>query len=182
MIVSAIRPHGWLLMKDKFMRIKLSILLLAAALPASALLAADDVVRLSEPVNVTETYEDFGAVLPEATSLHSLGEAIAQVDALSGRTVLIETEIQQVCQKKGCFFIARDGEAKARVRFKDYGFFIPTDSAGKTVKLAGTVERVELTPEQAEHFAEDLGEDPEAVPMAGFEYQVLATAVRIPKA
>jgi len=130
---------------------------------------------------VTESYEEFGAALPEAGSMRSLGEAISQVDTLAGQSVLIETEIQQVCQKKGCFFIARDGEATARVRFKDYGFFIPTDSAGKTVKLAGTLERVELTPKQAEHFAEDLGEDPETVPMAEFEYQVMATAVRIPK-
>ena len=104
------------------------------------------------------------------------------LDDLAGQSVLIETEIQQVCQKKGCFFIARDGQAVARVRFKDYGFFIPTDSAGKTVKLAGTLRRVELTPEQAAHFAEDLGQAPDASPMADFEYQIMATAVRIPKA
>lgn len=164
------------------MRIQPSIGLLAAVFLATSAFAADEVKRLSDPVKATESYEDFGAELPAAGSMHSLGEAISQVETLAGQPVLIETEIQQVCQKKGCFFIARDGEATARVRFKDYGFFIPTDSAGKTVKLAGTLERVELTPEQAEHFAEDLGEDPEAVPMAEFEYQVMATAVRIPKA
>lgn len=154
----------------------------AAAFFAATALADDAVIRLSEPVNTTATYEDFGAALPEGVSLNSLGEAISKLDDLAGQPVLIETEVQQVCQKKGCFFIARDGDAVARVRFQDYGFFIPTDSAGKTVKLAGTLERVELTAEQAAHFAGDLGQDPEAGAMPGFEYQIMATSVRIPTA
>ena len=155
--------------------------LLATALFAPAALAADDAVRLSEPVYQTEAYEDFGSRLPEGTPLHSLGAAIDRMDELAGQSVLFQTEIQQVCQKKGCFFIARDGQTVARVRFQDYGFFIPTDSAGKTVKLAGTLERVELTPEQASHYAEDLGQNADAG-MADFEYQIMATAVRIPRA
>lgn len=156
--------------------------LLASALLVPLALADDAVVRLSEPVSATDAYEDFGAVLPESGDRHSLGEAISRLSELDGDSVLIETEVQQVCQKKGCFFIAREGESVARVRFQDYGFFIPTDSAGKTVTLAGTLERVELTPEQAAHFAEDLGQKPEASPMAEFEYQIMATAVRIPRA
>lgn len=156
--------------------------LLAAAFFAASALADDAVIRLSEPVKTTDTHEDFGTELPESESLHSLSAAISKLDDLAGQPVLIETEIQQVCQKKGCFFIARDGGAVARVRFQDYGFFIPTDSAGKIVMLAGTLERVKLGAEQAAHFAEDLGQDAEADGMAEFEYQIMATAVRIPRA
>ncbi len=155
--------------------------LLAAFIAATAL-ADDAAVRLSEPVQETETHEDFGAVLPEGEPLHSLSAAISKLDDLAGQPVLVETEVQQVCQKKGCFFVARDGDAVARVRFQDYAFFIPTDSAGKTVKLAGTLERVELSAEQAAHFAEDLGQQARADRMADFEYQIMATSVRIPKA
>lgn len=156
--------------------------LLAGIFLASAVPAADEVVRLSAPVKETETHEDFGTELPESQPLTSLGAAISKLDDLAGQPVLIETEIQQVCQKKGCFFIARDGDAVARVRFQDYGFFIPTDSAGKTVKLSGTLERVELSAEQAAHFSEDLGQEAGADRMADFEYQIMATSVRIPKA
>ena len=156
--------------------------LIGTMLFAPVAMAEDSVVRLSEPVNETETYEEFGAALPEGDAIHSLGDAIAHADDLAGKSVLIETEVQKVCQKKGCFFIAKDGDAVARVRFKDYGFFIPTDSAGKTVKLAGTIEHVELTPEQAAHFDEDLGEKPRRTGMAPFEYQIMATSVRIPRA
>ena len=163
------------------MRTRMLTGLLAATLSASGACAGDSVVRLSEPVSATGTYEDFGAVLPEGGPLYSLSGAVANLDVLAGQPVLIETEIHEVCRKKGCFFIARDGEVAARVRFKDYGFFIPTDSAGKTVRLAGALERVEPTPEQAAHFAEDLGREPESGPTAEFEYQVMATAVRIPR-
>jgi len=156
--------------------------MLAITLFASVVLADEAVVRLSKPVHATEAYEDFGSVLPESEYSRSLAEAIARLDELAGKPVVIETEIQQVCQKKGCFFIARDGDAVARVRFQDYSFFIPTDSAGKTVTLAGMLERVELTPEQAAHFAEDLGQGAGAGRTADFEYQIMATAVRIPRA
>jgi hypothetical protein len=157
------------------------IALLITLTLSAAVLAEDGVIRLSEPVASTEAYEDFGTVLPEMGETHSLSDAIATLDEAGSEPVLIQTEIQQVCQKKGCFFIARDGETVARVRFQDYGFFIPTDSAGKTVTLAGTVSKVELSPEQAAHFAEDLGEAAPMPAMAEFEYQIMATAVRIPR-
>jgi hypothetical protein len=164
------------------MSIRLIVASLIALSLSAAVLADDEVIRLSEPVASTDAYEDFGTALPEMGDAQSLSAAIAAMDEAAGDQMLIETEVQQVCQKKGCFFIARDGETVARVRFQDYGFFIPTDSAGKTVTLAGTVSRVELSPEQAAHFAEDLGEAAADDTMAGFEYQIMATAVRIPRA
>lgn len=148
--------------------------------PLAVVSAEDAPIRLSEPVAVTETYELFGSELPEGHEPISLAALVADSDHLAGQDVLVETEIAQVCQKKGCFFIARDGDAVARVRFKDYGFFIPTDAGGKTVLLAGQLQKVELTPEQAAHFAEDVGEQPPAGDQPIFEYQITATSVRIP--
>lgn len=164
------------------MNLRAPLALLIGAVLTSPAIAGASVIRLSEPVNVTEAYEEFGAELPAFEQVHTLSEAVGALPGLDGELVVIETEIQQVCQKKGCFFMARDGETVARVRFKDYGFFIPTDSAGKTVTLAGTVSRIELSPEQAAHFADDLGEAAPDPTMAQFEYQIMATAVRIPRA
>ena len=164
------------------MPVRFVLAILIALSLSAAVLAEDGVIRLSEPVASTDAYEDFGTTLPEIGETHSLSNAIATLDETSSEPVLIQTEVQQVCQKKGCFFIARDGENVARVRFQDYGFFIPTDSAGKTVTLAGTINRVELSPEQAAHFAEDLGDAAPTPAMAEFEYQIMATAVRIPRA
>ncbi len=157
-----------------------SALILFCLISTLALADTSGVIRLSDPVMVTETHEVFGAAMPTGVESMSLAAVVEQSQALSGQAVRIEAEIVQVCQKKGCFFIARDGDAVARVRFKDYGFFIPTDAAGKTVQLAGRIEKVELSPEQAAHFAEDLGQPAPATQAPVFEYQIMATSVQIP--
>jgi hypothetical protein len=111
----------------------------------------------------------------------SLAEAIDRGASQPGTPeVLISTRIAQVCQKKGCFFIAEDGDTVARVTFKDYGFFIPTDSSGKTVLLSGVVQPSQVSREQAEHYASDLGDaSPKAI--AAIPHQIVASAVAIPK-
>jgi len=162
--------------------IRLARLLLCLALAPAALAAAGDegTVRLSEPVTVTEDYEEFGAPVVSAESAIPLDELVGAGEEYLGREITLTTRIARVCRKKGCFFIARDGNAVARITFKDYGFFIPTDSAGKEVLLNGTFERRDLTEAQAKHYRKDLGEAPGAA-AGGSEYHIVATAVRIPK-
>ena len=117
-----------------------------------ALIAAEsEVLRLSEPVEVTSTYEVFGSALPQAGTPLSLGDLIEDNGKYLDQEVLVETRIAKVCQKKGCFFVATEGPSTARVTFKDYGFFIPTDSGGKDVVLFGTFSRKIVSKEQAEH-------------------------------
>jgi hypothetical protein len=147
---------------------------------AVALAGDDGVVRLSEPVLVTDSHEVFGAPLPEDGDVLSIAELLNDSDTYQGKTVLVETRIAKVCQKKGCFFIAQHGADSVRVTFEDYGFFIPTDSGGKTVTLAGTFARKPLDKATAEHVAEDLGAKPPENPPA-FEYAIVATSVSIPK-
>lgn len=152
-----------------------------SALLACALVSAGDpeVVRLSEPVQMTDSHEVFGAPLPEGGDLLSIGELVGNSEVYQGQTVLVETRIAKVCQKKGCFFVAQEGADTVRVTFADYGFFVPTDSGGKTVKLSGTFSRKPLDKAEADHIAEDLGEAPAEQPPA-FEYAIVATAVAIP--
>ena len=138
---------------------------------------ASEVVRLSEPVATTDTTETFGSVLDEAVPLVALVDVGA---GNVGETVRVEARVSQVCRKKGCFFVAVDGDATVRVSFKDYGFFVPTDVSGKRVMFVGEVVEKELTPEQAEHFAKDMGEASAAV-APGKTYEIVATAVRVPK-
>ncbi|MEM1082344.1 MAG: DUF4920 domain-containing protein, partial [Pseudomonadota bacterium] len=152
-------------------RIMLALLLLLT----SPLVTAEDGIRLSEPVVVTDQYEVFGARLPEGAVPVSLSTVIAESEPQAEQQVVIETEIVQVCQMKGCFFIARDGDAVARVKFKDYGFFVPTDAAGKTVILVGTLDKVRISADLAAHYAEDLGEPMPTSDEDVFEYQITAT-------
>ena len=121
-----------------------------------------DVTRLSEPVAVTDESEIFGAPLDvdaQPTSLEALLD-------------------NQVCQKKGCFMIATSGKHAVRISFKDYAFFVPTDTSGKTVTLTGTLIERTLSEEQAAHFREDAGGDSI---QAGKVYEIVADSVSIPK-
>ena len=142
--------------------------------------AESEVIRLSEPVEVTPAYEVFGSKLSEAGEPLSLGDLMEDNQKYLEQEVLVETRIAKVCQKKGCFFVAQEGQSTARVTFKDYGFFIPTDSGGKTVVLLGTFSRKSVSKEQAEHYAADLGETAAAKPEK-FEYSIVASAIKVPR-
>ena len=162
------------------MKRKILIVLSLSLALAAATASAGEVVRLSEPVAVTDTHEVFGAPLPESGEVVGVGELVENSENCQGKDVLVETRIAKVCQKKGCFFVAQEGADTVRVTFRDYGFFIPTDSGGKTVTLAGTFSKKPVSREEAEHHAEDLGEEvPETVPE--FEYSIVATGVAIPR-
>lgn len=143
--------------------------------------AAADVIRLSEPVEVTESHEVFGAPMQESGTALRLAELVNDSDRYLDSDVVVKTRIAKVCQKKGCFFVAQEGDAVARVTFKDYGFFIPTDAGGKEVTLAGVFKRRELSESRAQHYQDDLGETRREASAAAVEYQIVATSVRIPR-
>ena len=160
------------------MRLFLTLGLISGLLLCSAVGLADTVVRLSEPVAQDAHSEVFGrSGLLDGSAL-SLDTLMNAPEDYLGESVVLQTRIGKVCQKKGCFFIAQAGPTAVRVSFRDYGFFIPTDSGNKTVTMAGELIAVERTPEQAEHFAQDMGGD--SVP-AGPVYEFVADAVRIPR-
>lgn len=156
-------------------------LTLIAAVVALNVVAETSVVRLSEPVEATDAYEVFGAPLPDKSPGLSLREVIERESEFAGGEVRVSTRVAKVCQKKGCFFIATEGDARARITFADYGFFIPTDSGGKQATLVGTFSRQELTPEQAAHYKKDLGEQTTEKDISPFEYSIVATSVLIPR-
>ena len=153
-------------------------LLMALVLGGGPAAAETPVVRLSEPVVATDEFEDFGAPLPAQPRARRLVDVLADTSLTAGVAVTVTARIDRVCQKKGCFFIAQDGPAMARVEFKDYGFFVPTDSAGKTVTLIGEVRRQTLSAERAAHLDADSGG--EGLHQPGTETVLIASAVRIP--
>ena len=140
-----------------------------------------EAIRLSEPVESTADYEVFGAPLPDKADGQSLRSVIEQESELAGKEVRVSTRIAKVCQKKGCFFVATEGANTARITFADYSFFIPTDSGGKDVTLVGTFNRKLVTPEQAAHYKDDLGEKGEVGVQPTYEYAITATSVLIPR-
>src|SRR5262245_8920998 len=60
-----------------------------------------------------------------------------------GKTLLVEGTVRAACTRKGCWMelapTAEKGAQGCRVTFKDYGFFVPTNSAGATARVEGVV-------------------------------------------
>jgi hypothetical protein len=142
---------------------------------------SNKVVRLSEPVLVTKESETFGAIPNNDLKKLSLTELMENAQRNVGQQYLVDTKISKVCQKKGCFFIAQEAQHAIRVSFKEYGFFIPSDSSNKQVKMTGELVQIERAPAQVKHFKDDLKTDSSAL-SAGVVYEFVADSIVIPKA
>lgn len=144
----------------------------------TSLLHANEIVRLSEPTSTNAYSETFGSSLdsslPKVTLVKLMEEANQHLD----QSFQIETKVAKVCQKKGCFFIAQQDDVFVRVSFKDYAFFIPTDSVNKTVLLNGKLISKTRSDEQAAHFNSDLKMN--NVLQSGDVYEIVASSIEIP--
>lgn len=72
--------------------------------------------------------------------------------------------ITEVCQMKGCWMKLDLGNGETvRVTFKDYGFFVPKDAAGREVVIEGLPEMKLTSVETLRHYAEDAGKSEEEI-------------------
>lgn len=99
--------------------------------------------------------------------------ALAKViDRLHGRPIRLDGRVSDVCRKKGCWMVLREGGQEIRVRFKDYSFFVPRDCSGRQVIVEGIATRKTIPEAEARHYAEESG-DPEAAKAIKGPQQVL---------
>jgi hypothetical protein len=106
---------------------------------------------------------DFGAGIT-LSEVAEFGDVISQPEKYAGAPVLIRGRISDVCQRKGCWTVLSQGEDNVRVRFKDYGFFLPTDCSGKQAYVEGVVAIETLSEKTAQHYAaESRSEDPSKI-------------------
>ncbi len=138
-----------------------------------------DTLRLSEPVAQDAQSETFGVKINNSLPILSMQDLVTDSPSHLAKPFQVEARIATVCQKKGCFFIAQQDQHILRVSFRDYGFFIPTDSNGKTVTLAGELVQKRLSSEQVAHFKADLKSDT-AMLTPGVVYEIVADSVKIP--
>lgn len=113
-----------------------------------ALLVASAPALSSEPALVR------GEKLTGANAVE-VSKLLASPSDFEGKTVTVEAKVRKACEKKGCWMELAGTDAKGpgvRVTFKDYGFFVPLDSAGSTVKVEGVVKVSELSDARAKHY------------------------------
>ena len=76
----------------------------------------------------------------------------------------LEGTIIQTCPKKGCWMSLATASDTLFVRFRDYGFFVPTDSvSGKVAVIEGDLFLDTITVEMRKHYAEDAGKSEEEI-------------------
>ena len=91
---------------------------------------------------------------------------LTQMDGVDSMQVKVVGEVSAVCQMKGCWLNMTTGDAaqpEMMVKFKDYGFFVPKDIAGRKVILDGYAYRQVTSVEELRHYAEDAGKSQEEV-------------------
>jgi len=130
--------------------------------------AAAEPEAMETPAAAASSYPA-DSVAPDGTSYHGLridetdakplGElpALMAVNAGPAEVKLTGT-LDQVCQVKGCWMtmqVAEDQEM--RVRFKDYGFFVPKDASGKTAIIEGVASFDTTSVDELRHYAVDGG-------------------------
>ena len=89
----------------------------------------------------------------------TLADLLGAPESKDGKKVIVEGRVRRACQRRGCWMeLANDQSSPGvRVTFKDYGFFVPTDSAGRQAKVAGMVKVVELSESAAAHYESEGG-------------------------
>ena len=92
-------------------------------------------------------------------------EVLAMVNSEGSAQTKIEGEITSACQKKGCWMkLEVEGyENPIRVTFKNYGFFVPKNSASNRAVVEGKAYFDTLSVETLRHYAEDAGKSEEEI-------------------
>jgi hypothetical protein len=86
----------------------------------------------------------------------SLAELLSAPGAHADQPVRVAGHVRRACSNKGCWMELATGPdanaAACRVTFKDYGFFVPTDSAGSDARVEGMVTLKRVPPAQVRHY------------------------------
>lgn len=113
--------------------------------------------------NETEVWHYYDGAEITENDIITVSQAVEQIEELIDQPVVVQGVIKHVCQSRGCWMIVEEEGKTVRVRFADYGFFVPWESAGKVVRMQGTLNIQTVSEEQARHWAEEAG-DPEEKP------------------
>jgi Domain of unknown function (DUF4920) len=93
----------------------------------------------------------FGAAIEPGPTV-ALATLLSDPKSYASQTVTTEGRVQRACSRKGCWMEIGEGEDACRVTFKDYGFFVPTDSAGAYAKIQGRLDTREVERAAVEHL------------------------------
>lgn len=143
-------------MKKTFTLLATAALVLAcntASVPASA-----------QDKTAQPTVKSYGAAIT-ADGAISTADLAKTMKEKNEATVKVEGEVITSCAMKGCWMDMKMADGSTmKVRFKDYGFFVPTKGLeGKHAVIEGTATREVVDVATLKHYAEDAGKSKEEI-------------------
>lgn len=160
----------------------LSLLVIACLLAACT--ASEQQNQTSEEVTTEQTEKapnQFGEAI-DGTGSISYDDLLAKLASVDSLDTKVEGTVSAVCKKKGCWMtiVSDDSDVEMRVKFKDYGFFVPKDIEGRKVVFTGKAYKDLTSVDDLRHYAEDAGkskEEIEAITEPEEDYNFLASGV-----
>lgn len=116
--------------------------------------------------NNEPTYASFGDKIDAANALpvSKMAENYKMMAVGDTITSKMTANVVEVCQSKGCWMkLDLENGNQVMVKFKDYGFFMPKDIAGKEVIVNGLAFVNEVPVDEQRHYAEDGGATAEEI-------------------
>lgn len=164
-----------------------SALVLVAALTACENGDPSPAAEPREAVNAAapQGFKSYGAGVP-AGNATPLNQILDKPNNFEGKTLIVEGKVQRSCTNKGCWMelaeSAKAGSPTCRITFKDYAFFIPTDSAGADARVQGKVELTQVSADYVEHMEGEGAKFPHKNPDGtAKEVRLVATGVQLKK-
>ena len=120
-------------------------------------------------------------------ALTQVSDILARPEQYVGQRVLVKGQVVGVCLEKGCWMdiVTAEGADTIQIKVDDGVIVFPPDAVGKRVLAEGTVEKLELTKEQAieaaKHRAEETKStfDPAVITGPVTKYRIRGTGVQI---
>lgn len=138
---------------------KLTAILAIAVLGLTSCGQKAETKEENQTATATTEVGNFGAKIDEAGAM-GMDSLVAMMSTAKGEIsgVKVTGKIAECCQTKGCWMSIDKGDGSGmRVTFKDYGFFVPKSSGGKTAVFTGKAYMDTTSVEDLRHYAEDEG-------------------------
>lgn len=134
----------------------------------------------------TLPFTQYGEALT-ITETTAIADILADPEAYVGEQLRVEGTVVEVCQQMGCWMAvtAENSVDPLRVKVEDGVIVFPQTAVGHHARVEGTMEKIELTEEQAlaqaEHHAEEQGIefDPASVTGPAVVYQLRGLGAEI---
>jgi hypothetical protein len=97
-------------------------------------------ILLAVACSKAPAHATFGAPITDAQTV-GIADVAAKPEDFAGKTLIVTGDVRRACSAKGCWMevSATPEQPGARVTFKDYGFFVPTDAQGSHARVQGVV-------------------------------------------